>query len=72
MRRFVEMIVLAFSLSGCAGAFSVPPPERPVEEIVRPDVTETPDFGGWCFTRARLFRGLVPVKCLDLAREFRP
>jgi hypothetical protein len=61
-------MILALFLSGCAGAFSVPPNPPPPEPVVE----DALDFGGWCFVRARLFRGLVPIRCRNLAEEFRP
>jgi hypothetical protein len=62
------MIALAFTCASCSGALDVPP--RP--EVVAAPTADEPTLAQTCFVRARLFRGLVPIRCADLAREGRP
>lgn len=61
-------LTFVFALSGCSATFEAPP---------RPQIIEAPAPAddqprALCLVRARLFKGLVAVRCSDLAQEFRP
>jgi hypothetical protein len=62
------VIALALMCSACSGALDVPP--RP--EVIAAPVEAEPTLAQTCFVRARFFRGLIPMKCADVARETRP
>lgn len=74
-------VVIAASLAGCSGSFSIPPqpltqpqplaareegPQAPM--IIDRDTGETPAV---CYVRARNFKGLVPLSCTE-AQMIRP
>jgi hypothetical protein len=83
----VKFFILAIALltGGCEAAFRIPADGRAARptEIIEPGVKviNSPtgqviapafDPSDWCYPRARYFKGIVPQRCEDIARQARP